>query len=664
MDPVPGSLCMRKKAIIIATEVRSYGSWTSPISAHMLTSHVTRMVDVWLTPDNTLYWIEVKSQENGRFTVMRLGKEDPDPVEITSAPYNVRSRVHEYGGAPLAIVGETLFFSNYGDHRLYRQRPGKNPEPVTPPGPMRYADPIWDSHRRRLMAICEDHTTSDIQAVNTLVAIDPETRETPRVLTQGYDFYLYPRLSPDGRRLAWVCWNHPHMPWDATELWVADITPEGVLVNSTQVAGELQESVIQPSWAPDGELYCVSDRTGWWNLYHVTDQGLEAITNQLVEYGQPNWQIGTTNYAFHSEDIIAFYGNKGYNHVVVINPKTRTQSPIPLPYTVISQIRANDTRAVFLGGSSTAPWQLISLDFGTKATTVVKASSPPLLNVQDISVPEAIEFPTEHGRTAHAFFYPPKNHAFVAPKNEKPPLLVFSHGGPTAQSMALFNLSMQYWTTRGFAVVDVNYNGSTGYGREYRNRLYDSWGLLDIEDCTSAALYLAKNGQADINRLGIRGGSAGGYTTLACLTFRDVFHVGASYFGVSDVGALARETHKFESRYMDKLVGRWPEDEAVYQARSPVCHAENLTRPVIFFQGLDDKVVLPNQAALMVQSLRERGIPVAYLPFEGEGHGFVQAQNIIRAQEAELYFYAQILGISLPEQIEPVAIDNWPGPQK
>lgn len=645
---------------MMATEVRPYGSWTSPISAEMLTSQATRMVDAWLTEDNALYWIEVRSQEGGRFAVMRLREGEKEPMQVTPAPYSVRTRVHEYGGSPLAIVGETLFFSNYGDHRIYRQRPGEDPQPITAPAKMRYADPIWDSERDRLIAIREDHTTSDIQAVNALVAIDPEAGGTGQVLVQGYDFYLYPRLSQDGRRLAWICWNHPNMPWDGTELWVADVTPEGDVVNAVQVAGGPEESVIQPAWSPEGDLYCVSDRTGWWNLYRVTDGGLEAITDQAVEYGQPNWQIGTMNYAFYGEQILAFYGDKGYDHLVLINPKTRQQAAIDLPYTVMGQICANRYRAVFFAGSPTEPWALVSLDPGTGSTTVIKASSRPLLDVEDISIPEAIEFPTERGRTAHAFFYPPKNHRFAAPEGEKPPLLVFSHGGPTGQTEALYGLGMQYWTTRGFAVVDVNYGGSTGYGREYRNRLYDSWGLLDVEDCTNVALYLAEEGRVDINRLAIRGGSAGGYTTLACLTFRDVFHVGASYFGVSDIGALARETHKFESRYMDKLVGPWPEAESTYQARSPVFHAEKLTSPVIFFQGLDDKVVLPNQAELMVESLRERGIPVAYLPFEGEGHGFVRAENVIRAQEAELYFYAQIMGIDLTERIEPVAIHNWP----
>lgn len=523
---------------------------------------------------------------------------------------------------------------------------------------MRYADLVWEHGRQRLIAIREDHTDSDIQAVNTIVAIDPESGSTGTVLVEGADFYLYPRISPDGKKLAWIQWNHPNMPWDGTELWVGDLNDHGVS-HAERVAGGLDESVVQPVWSPDGTLYFVSDRSNWWNLYRWDDgKAVPIIAPMAAEFGQPNWQIGTANYGFLGDDIIAFYSQNGSDQLVRIHPRSGEMTPMNSDYTVYAQVRTNAKRAVLFAASATEPRALVSWD-PEKGFQVMKASGEVPIGSEDISVPQAIEFPTENGLTAHAFFYPPRNHQFQAPVGDKPPLIVFSHGGPTGNTVAVFSLAIQYWTTRGFAVVDVNYGGSTGYGRAYRNRLYDAWGLVDVADCTNAARYLARQGLVDENRLAIRGGSAGGYTTLACLTFTDAFHVGASYYGVSDIGALARETHKFESRYMDKLVGPWPEAAEVYHARSPIMHAEQLTRPVIFFQGLDDKIVLPNQADLMVQSLKDRGIPVAYLTFEGEGHGFVQAENVIRAQEAELYFYAQILGIDLSDAIEPVPIDHW-----
>ena len=624
----------------------------------MLVGKTTRMADVWLTDDDTLYWIEVRPEQRGRFVVMKRKPDTGEAVELTPEPFNVRTRVHEYGGTPFTVVGTTLFFSNYGDHRLYRQEDGQQPKAVTASAPMRYADLVWEDGRQRLIAIREDHTESDIHAVNTIVAIDPESESTGIVLVEGADFYLYPRISPDGKKLAWIQWNHPNMPWDGTELWVGDLNDHGVS-HAERVAGGLEESVVQPVWSPEGTLYFVSDRPNWWNLYRWDDgQAVPAIAPMDAEFGQPNWQIGTANYGFFGDDIVAFYSRNGSDYLVRIHPHSGKMTPIDSEYTVYSQVRTNAKRAVLFAASPKEPRALVSWD-PDKGFQVMKSSGEAPIGAEDISDPRAIEFPTENGLTAHAFFYPPRNHQFQAPTGEKPPLIVFSHGGPTGSTEAVFSLSIQYWTTRGFAVVDVNYGGSTGYGRAYRNRLYDAWGLVDVADCTNAARYLARQGLVDENRLAIRGGSAGGYTTLACLTFTDAFHVGASYYGVSDIGALARETHKFESRYMDKLVGPWPEAEEIYNARSPIMHAEKLTRPVIFFQGLDDKIVPPNQADLMVKSLKERGIPVAYLTFEGEGHGFVRAETVIRAEEAELYFYAQILGIELSEPIDPVPIDNW-----
>lgn len=645
----------------MSTQVRPYGAWPSPVSAEMVASKSVSMSNVLLTEDNRLYWVESRPEEGGRHVVMRLGPSETEPRELTPAPYNVRTRVHEYGGMPYTVDGEVLYFSHYADHRLYRQVPGGSPEPVTPEAPMRYADPVWDGTRSRIVAVREDHTMSDIAAINTIVAVDPAQGTVGTVLAEGWDFYMYPRISPNGRQMAWICWNHPNMPWDGTELWIANIGDDGKLSGHQRVAGGPNESIFEPSWSPDGVLYFVSDRTGWWNIYRFHNGSTEAVTEMTVEFGQPNWGFGMSTYGFAGDDIVATYSNDGYGHLVRIDPATLAVNEISCPYSAFSEVRANNERAVFLAGSPEEPQALVSLDAGRDSLSVVQAEGVRAIDAVDTSIPQAIAFETTRGQTAHMWFYPPKNHAYTGPAGEKPPLIVFNHGGPTSHSAATLKLTIQYFTTRGFAVADVNYRGSTGYGRAYRRLLNESWGIVDVEDCCNAAQYLAREGLVDGQRMAIRGGSAGGYTTLACLTFRDVFAAGASYYGVSDLGALARETHKFESRYMDKMVGPWPDAKDVYEARSPIAHMDQARSPIIFFQGLDDKIVLPNQAEMMVDELRRRGVPVAYLAFEGEGHGFRRADTIIRTLEAELYFYAEIMAIPLAEPVTPVPIANWVG---
>ncbi len=640
--------------------IKSYGSWTSPVSAAMLASKSTRIQDAWVTADDTVYWLESRPQEAGRFVLMRWDPKSQSGIEVNPAPYNARTRVHEYGGAPAAFVGDTVYFSHYQDHRLYRVTRGSPPETLTPAAKMRYADLVWDNTRSRLIAVREDHSESDIFAVNSLVAIDPAHPDTGAILADGRDFFMAPRVSPDGTKLAWVSWDHPNMPWDGTELWVGTFGTDGRIADAQLIAGGLEESVVQPLWALDNTLHFISDRTGWWNLYRLKDHQIEAILPMEAEFSGPAWQLGLSTYAFLGDEIVAIVAQNGTDQLLRINPSTREVQRLAESYAVFRQVTANAARVVTIASSPTQSPVVLSYDLKTQTETVVKSAGERPLADEDISIPKAVEFPTERGLTAHAWYYAPKNHEFEAPAGEKPPLIVFSHGGPTGQSFPVFSLALQYWTTRGFAVVDVNYGGSAGYGRAYRNRLYGNWGVNDIEDCTNAALYLADNRWADPKRLAIRGGSAGGYTTLACLTFRDVFAAGASYYGVSDLGALARETHKFESRYMDRMIGPYPKAEAIYDARSPLMHADQIKNPIIFFQGLDDKIVLPNQAEEMVSQLRTNHIPVAYIPFDGEGHGFVQADTIIRAQEAELYFYAQIMGIPLDEQMEPVTIWNWP----
>ena len=639
--------------------VAPYGSWRSPISAQMLVQGAVRFGDVAIDGD-TLYWIEGRPEEQGRYVIVRRTK-DGEIDDILPAPFSARTLVHEYGGGALAASGGTVFFANYADQRLWKLTPGNAPQPIAAAAKLRFADFIHDAARNRLIAVCEDHTTSDHEPSNRVVAVNlADGRVT--TLVEGAAFYSNPRISPDGRQLSWLSWNHPNMPWDGTELFVAPLTSDGAIGKPRKVAGGAEESIFQPSWSPDGTLYYVSDKTNWWNLYAERDGKLVPILPMDAEFGTPQWVFGMTTFGFQADGtIVARYTSRGKWHVTRIDPTAGKQRPMDLPYTNISSMDVAGDRAYAIAGSPTQPDALVEIDLTTGKAQQIRRSSPIEPDPEYTSVPAAIEFPTEGGKTAYAFYYPPINRDFRGPDGQSPPLLILIHGGPTSATAALFRLTTQYWTTRGFAVCDVNYGGSTGYGRDYRNRLRDSWGMVDVNDAANAARYLAQAGKADRAKLIIRGGSAGGYTTLACLTFvEDVFRCGASHYGISDLAIMVRDTHKFESRYLDRLVGVLPKDEARYRERSPIFHLDRFKRPVILLQGLEDKIVPPNQAEMILDSLKTRGVPVAYVPFPGEQHGFRKAENIIRAHEAELYFYSRILGFENADKIEPVEIFNLP----
>jgi dipeptidyl aminopeptidase/acylaminoacyl peptidase len=637
-------------------QIKAYGSWKSPISSDLIIAGTVGIGQLTLDGE-TVYWLEMRPTEGGRYAIARR-RPDGKTEDVTPPEFNVRTRVHEYGGGAYLVAEETVYFVNFSDQRLYRQSPGGDPEAITPDDGRRYADFDHDRTRQRLIAVREDHSSAG-EPVNTIAAISLDGRSSTQVLVAGDDFYSSPRVSPDGSQLCWLSWNHPDMPWDATELWVASLDADGNLGDSQRVAGGHDESIFQPQWSEDGQLYFVGDRSGWWNLYTWDGQQVRGICPQTAEFGLPHWVFGMSTYGLISPEAIACsYSREGLSHLGRLNVKTGELQEIQTPYTSIASLQVQGNRAVFIGGSASEPTAVVQLDLDTGTYKILRQSTTLDFDRAYLSTPKPIAFPTTEGATAYGIFYPPQNPDYEAPEGELPPLLVKSHGGPTASASSTLSLGIQYWTSRGFAVLDVNYRGSTGYGRDYRLQLHGHWGIYDVDDCANGAKYLADRGLVDGDRLAISGGSAGGYTTLCALTFRDTFKAGASHYGVSDLEALAKDTHKFESRYLDKLIGPYPDRRDLYEQRSPIHHCDRLSCPVIFFQGLEDKIVPPNQAETMLEVLRGKGLPVAYVAFEGEQHGFRRGENIKRALDGEFYFYARVFGFDPADAIEPVAIEN------
>lgn len=634
-----------------------YGTWTSPLTSDQIVSATVGLSSVQVD-GNDIYWLESRPTEGGRVVLVRRATTGA-VTDVTPAPFNVRTRVHEYGGGAYTVNAGVVYFSHFADSHVYRLTSGAEPQAIARGEHMRYADFAVDSAHNQLIAVREDHTVGDKDPVNTLVGVTLDGSGAERVLVSGNDFYSSPRLSPDGKHLAWITWNHPNMPWDGTELWMASVQDDGTLAQAQRVAGGQRESVVEPVWPPDGELHFASDRTDWWNLYRLRDGQIEALHSLDAEFARPHWVFGTSSYAFaNTSTIVCSYTQNGIWRLARLDTRNGALTPLATPYTVFADVRATDRAAICVAGSSTEPTAVVHIDLASGHIETLRRSSANDIDAGYLSRPEPIEFPTEGDRTAYALFYPPHNQDYTAPANEKPPLLVMSHGGPTSAASSAFNPGIQYWTSRGIAVLDVNYGGSTGYGRPYRERLNGQWGIVDVDDCVNGARYLAERGRVDGDRLMITGGSAGGYTVLCALTFRDVFKAGASHFGISNLEGDMLDTHKFESRYTESLVGPYPAQRDIYYQRSPIHFTDRLSCPVIFFQGLDDKVVLPGQSELMVQVLRDKGVPVAYLPFEGEGHGFRRAENIKRSLDAELYFYGKVFSFTPADAIEPVHIDN------
>ena len=650
----------RGSTLLNSPKIAPYGSWKSPITSDLIVEGTVGLSQPSFDGDD-IYWMEMRPKEAGRNVIIKRNSTGAC-VDVNQPPFNARTRVHEYGGGDYTVSKGLVCFSNFSDQRLYRQdAPEATPQALTAPGEMRYADSCMDQTRGRLICVREDHTREGAEAVNSIVSVSLEPRDDHgTVLVEGNDFYSTPRLSPDGSQLAWLTWNHPNMPWDGCELWVGEFAEDGSLSSTRWVAGGAAESIFQPEWSPEGVLYFASDRSGWWNLERITaDGGIERVCQSKAELGMPQWVFGMSAYAFASpEKIVCSHIDQGVSTFATIDTTTGKLTPIDCPYTDIQFLHAANGLAVFRGGSPTDVGAIVKFDLKTGQFETLRKSNESETYPRYFSVPRAIEFPTEGGLTAHGFFYPPQNPDYRAPDNEKPPLIVKSHGGPTSAASTALSLSIQYWTSRGFAVLDVNYGGSTGYGRQYRERLNRKWGIVDVDDCVNGARYLAERGEVDGNRLIITGGSAGGYTTLGALTFRKVFKAGASHFGISNLESMARDTHKYESQYLTGLLGPYPERKDIYYDRSPINFSERLSCPVIFFQGLEDKVVPPDQAETMVDAIRAKRIPVSYVAFPGEQHGFRQAKNIKRALDGELYFYSKVFRFELAEPVEPVKIEN------
>ena len=643
--------------------VAPYGTWKSPVTSALLVERSVQLADV-TTSNGYVFWNELRPSEGGRNVVVASAslhsRDGASPGRDLLPPgFSARTQVHEYGGRCFTFASGSLVASNWEDQRLWRFA-GGTPEPLTPEPPapraLRYADPVVTPDGQWVICVRERHLAD--QVINELVAVSLESAGEPVVLATGHDFYSAPAVSPDGDQLAWLSWDHPNMPWDGTELWEASLAPGARLYAERLVAGGPDESVAQPRWSPAGELHWVSDRTGWWNIY----ANGRPLCPMEAEFNEPGWVFGTSTYTFLPDGkLVATWsgpagpGLGGPGLGVVEGGKVDPIEPEE-SYTGFTSLAPDGDGVACVASSPAIAPQVVRIALGGHVE-VLRRSREVEVDRAYLSLPERVSYPTGDGEVAYALLYPPTNPDFEAPDGEKPPLVVISHGGPTGAARPALNLSIQFFTSRGFMVADADYRGSAGYGRAYRNRLRDNWGICDVEDCAGVGRWLADQGRVDPQRRIIRGGSAGGFTTLASLAFTDVFAAGASHYGVADLAALARETHKFESRYLDRLVGPWPEAEDVYRARSPIEHLEGFSCPLILFQGQEDVVVPPAQSEMVRDAVAAKGLPVCYLAFEGEQHGFRRAENIQRAAAAELTFYGLVFGFT-PDEVTDIDVVN------
>ncbi|XP_028802955.1 uncharacterized protein LOC114758108 [Neltuma alba] len=661
-----------------------YGSWKSPLTADVVSGASKRLGGTAVDGHGRLIWLESRPTESGRAVLVREPEKAGDePIDITPKEFAVRTVAQEYGGGAFSVSGDTVIFANYKDQRLYKQSISSldvPPIPLTPDygGPVvSYADGVLDARFNRYVCVREDRRQSNINSTTTIVSIALGNKDVqePEVLVSGSDFYAFPRLDPKTNRIAWIQWNHPNMPWDRSELWVGYISENGEIHRSSRIAGgdpSLVESVTEPKWSPDGELFFITDReNGFWNLHKwiESENKIIPVYSLNAEFTRPLWVFGINSYEFIQSDkqkslIACSYRQKGRSYLGIIDDvESSTIIVLDIPFTDMDNITSGTDGLYVEGASAVHPSSVAKVALDDQKSKVVDfnivwSSSPDSLKYSSyFSKPELIEFPTEvPGQNAYAYYYPPYNPTYQASQGEKPPLLLNSHGGPTEETRGVLNLSIQYLTSRGWAYADVNYGGSTGYGRQYRERLLGCWGIVDVDDCCSCAKYLVDSGKVDGERLCITGGSAGGYTTLATLAFKETFKAGSSLSGVADLNLLRAETHKFESHYIDNLVGG---DKECFE-RSPINHVDKFSCPVILFQGLDDKVVPPDQARKIYEAVKEKGVPVALVEYEGEQHGFRKAENIKFTLEQQMVFFARLIGhFEVADDITPIKVDNF-----
>ncbi len=632
-----------------------FGTWPSPISAASV-ARASRGIGAPFVDDSGLYWIETRPEEQGRSVIVRRAP-DGECHDVTPQGFNVRTRVHEYGGNPYCVVEGTAYFANFADQGLYRQSPGGEPARLSHSDGLRYAD--FESHGRRLFCVREDHRAGGTP-VNALVTIDLDAPGDGDVIFADSDFVAYPALDPAGRRMAFIAWDFPNMPWDDVALWIADVAPSGRLVNPRRINSGVAESILQPQWADDGTLYFISDRTnGWWNLHRFDGETVEPVLTLPADFGGPLWTLGNRYYALVSTGkAVVCHGTDEGQSLATLDLVSGELEPFDVPFNAFGSLTIHGARVYVTAARVDAPSELVELDANAGDYRTIATTGDRPFPAGFVSRPQPLEFPTDGGLTAFAYYYPPTHPEYRGVEGTLPPLIVEVHGGPTAAAVPAYSIARHFWTSRGFAVLDVNYGGSTGYGRAFRERLYGQWGVVDLRDTINAACYAVERGLADPERLIIHGGSAGGFLVLAALAFDSTFAAGANYYGVSDLETLAVETHKFESRYMDKLVGPYPEAREIYAARSPIHHLGGFGKPLITLQGLDDRVVPPNQSERIFEALRAKGVPVALLTFEGEGHGFRKAESRIRALEAELYFYGRVFDFVPADALTSVAIAN------
>jgi dipeptidyl aminopeptidase/acylaminoacyl peptidase len=634
-----------------------YGSWRSPITTDLVISNSIRIEEI-ICDGEDIYWLEVRPNQSGRQVIVRYTP-DGNITDITPLDFNVRSRVHEYGGGAYQVFNGVVYFCNFADQRLYRQLPEKAPQALTPAGNYRYADFTLDHQHQRLICIREEHGDTGTGVINSLVAISLDGESSFYVLVSGNDFYSNPRLSPDGNQFAWLTWNHPNMPWDGCELWVGLLDGSGKITRARLIVGGQNESIFQPEWSPDGGLYFISDRSGWWNPYRWKDEQIASLCDMQAEFGLPQWVLGLSTYGFSGQDrVLCTYTQAGRNYLASLNTSSGALTKIPSPYVEFSSLCVRPGNSFFVGGSTDRPTELVCLDLESGTQKVLRKTGTISIDKGCISTPQEIEYASQNTLSAYGNFYPPVNINHTPLPGETPPLIVMLHGGPTAAASLALNMKIQFWTSRGFAILDVNYSGSTGYGRAYRQRLNSNWGVIDVEDCIQGARYLASQGLVDHKRMSITGGSAGGYTALCALTFHNTFTAGVSRYGIGSLETLAADTHKFESHYLDHLIGPFPAARELYKQRSPIHFIEQINAPILLLQGTEDKVVPPIQSERMYRALNAKGLPVACVTFAGEQHGFRKAESIKRALEVEYYFYSRIFHFSLPEILEPVEIKN------